>query len=72
MNFESPNTLVFIGYKEFVQKIFQTTKICKNMSRIFFTHPLDKDSYDMIDKYIIKTGKKLLGPYLFFFKETSK
>ena len=40
MNSESPNTLVFIVYKEFVQKIFQTTKIGKNMSLIFFTHPL--------------------------------
>ena len=40
MNFESPNTLVFIIYKEFVQKIFQSTKIGKIMSRIFFYSPL--------------------------------
>ena len=40
MNFESPNALVFIVYKEFLKKIFQTTKIGKNMSRIFFYSPL--------------------------------
>ena len=73
MNFESPNTLVFIIYKEFVQKIFQSTKIGKIMSRIFFySNPfsffllkMSKDFFvcDIFSTFLISFSRLMWAPH---------